>query len=137
MSTCGIDPNLLPEIEQFRFKYSNKTAALVVKIDIEKLMLELESVTEYKDFEELVEELELPFTSPRYVIISFKWQHKDRVQFPLCFIYYSPPTKANLNMLYASNSVMLSNKAGIPSKVLELRDSELFNKEWVISQIKK
>eukprot|EP00835_Amoeboradix_gromovi_P001349 NODE_59_length_25653_cov_0.289622.p15 type:complete len:138 gc:universal NODE_59_length_25653_cov_0.289622:22386-21973(-) len=137
MSTCSIDPNLLTEIEQFRFKFNNKTAVLVAKIDREKLLIEMESVTEYKDFDELLEELELPFTSPRYVIISFKWQHADRLQFPLCFIYYSPPTKANLNMLYATNSVMLSNKAGISAKILELRDADLFTKEWITSQIKK
>ena len=137
MSTCSIDPKLLLEIEQFRFKYSNKTALLIAKIDIEKLVVELESIQEFATFDDLVEETELPFTTPRYVIVSFKWEHKDRVQYPLCFIYYSPPSKANLNMLYASNSVMLSNKAGIASKVLELRDSDLFSKEWVISQIKK
>jgi hypothetical protein len=137
MSTCTIDPALLAEIEQFRFKYNNKTAALIAKINKDRLAVELESVQEYPDFETMVEEIELPFTTPRYLVISFKWQHKDRLQFPLVFIYYSPPAKADMNMLYASNSVMLSNKAGIPSKVLELRDSELFSKDWVISQIKK
>eukprot|EP00834_Sanchytrium_tribonematis_P005211 NODE_300_length_10433_cov_0.716470.p9 type:complete len:138 gc:universal NODE_300_length_10433_cov_0.716470:7267-6854(-) len=137
MSTCSIDSGLLGEIEQFRFKYSNKTAALIAKVNKDKLTIELDSIMEYPDFETMVEELDLPPTTPRYLILSFRLEHKDRIQFPLCFIYYSPPSKADMNMLYASNSVMLSNKAGIPSKVLELRDPEMFTKDWVVSQIKK
>eukprot|EP00003_Mantamonas_plastica_P028844 TRINITY_DN6710_c0_g1_i2.p1 TRINITY_DN6710_c0_g1~~TRINITY_DN6710_c0_g1_i2.p1 ORF type:complete len:112 (+),score=27.63 TRINITY_DN6710_c0_g1_i2:102-437(+) len=46
--------------------------------------------------------------APRYIIYSYKWERDDgRVQYPLIFIYYSPPSSAMLNMMYASTKVLL------------------------------
>ena len=136
MSTCSIADSLQAAMDTFRFEYSNKTAALVAKINKERLEIELGSVDDYDSFEDMVEALALPETTPRYLLISYE-HVSDRVQYPLCMIYYNPPSKAELNMLYASNSVMMSSKAGIGSRIVELRNGDDLTKEWLSGQLRK
>lgn len=48
--------------------------------------------------EDLAEEL--PDTSPRYVVYSYKYTHKDgRVSYPLIFIYYCPSSASRARRL--------------------------------------
>jgi Cofilin/tropomyosin-type actin-binding protein len=53
--------------------------------------------------------MELPDTTPRYVLYSYKYTHSDgRMSYPLCMIYYVPRgIRTSLNMLYASTKPVL------------------------------
>ncbi len=55
---------------------------------------------------------ELPETSPRFLIISFKFPKPDgRVQYPLCLIYYCPETCADRNKMMYTRFVNVISKA--------------------------
>ncbi|KAG0202133.1 hypothetical protein BGX28_005275 [Mortierella sp. GBA30] len=134
-STCDIDPHLVEKLEAFRFaKRSQGNAALICKIDKNKLLIqedeELESVT-MDDVAEM-----LPENTPRYVVLSFELKHDDgRVSYPLVFIYYSPKgAKPELNMLYASAKTHFQNKIGL-GKVFDIDDAEALTEEWLRSKL--
>jgi len=75
-TTVDIDPSLLQELRSFRLsKRSSKGAALVVKIDKKKLLMEKEELLDPVTPEELVEEL--PEHSPRFVVLSYELHHSD------------------------------------------------------------
>lgn len=107
---------------------------MVLKINVKKLLVELDEVKEDINFEEVAEDL--PEAVPQYLIFSFKMQHAhDRVSFPLVFLFYCPSgINPKLNMLYASTKTRLMNKLEIV-KSLELRDRKEFSEEWLRGKV--
>ncbi|KAG9285778.1 hypothetical protein G9A89_013203 [Geosiphon pyriformis] len=132
MTTCEVDPRVLEKLRKFRFaKRSQKgSAAFILKIDREQLLVIEDQIHDEITIEDLVEEL--PDNSPRYVVLSYQLNHPDgRVSYPLMLIYYSPlSTNPETNMLYASAKTYFQQKADI-NRVFDLRESELLNDEWL------
>lgn len=66
---------------------------VAVKVDPSSMSVVVqEELTEVADVEELKESI--PDTQPRYVLLSWKINHKDgRVSFPMAFIYTTPRGK--------------------------------------------
>ncbi|KAF8930224.1 hypothetical protein BGZ58_008371 [Dissophora ornata] len=136
-STCEVDPSLVEKIEAFRFaKRSQGNAALICKIDKNKLLIEEDEDEDSLTLEELADLL--PENTPRYIVLSFELKHEDgRLSYPLVFLYYSPTgVKPELNMLYASAKTYFQNKVGL-GKVLDLQDAEVLTEEWLRSKLLK
>ena len=89
-STVDIEPSLQSELRSFRLsKSTSKNAALVVKINKPKLLLEKEELIDPITPEELAEEL--PEHSPRFVLVSYEMKHADgRISYPLVLVYWAP-----------------------------------------------
>ncbi|PPQ91413.1 hypothetical protein CVT25_014301 [Psilocybe cyanescens] len=109
-------------LRKFRFKRrSQGSAAIVIKINKAKLVLE--EVEQFDDItiEELAEEL--PENSPRYVVLSYELKHSDgRTSFPLVLINWSPSSsETGMMTLHASALLNFQNTADV-SKVIEVRD---------------
>ncbi|KAF9127609.1 hypothetical protein BG015_004509 [Linnemannia schmuckeri] len=135
--TCDIDPALLEKLEAFRFaKRSQGNAALICKIDKDKLLIVEDEDEDNLSIEDLAELL--PDNTPRYVVLSFELKHDDgRQSYPLVFLYYSPKgVKPELNMLYASAKTYFQNKAGL-GKVFDLQDPEELTDHWLRAKLLK
>ena len=93
--TCSIPPETEAHFKQFRFKYqttfngrkSKENAALLLKINTTLLTVEVDSVLDPCDISEISDLL--PESAPRFIILSYKFEHKDgRVSYPMLGIYY-------------------------------------------------
>ncbi|KAF9343996.1 hypothetical protein BGX26_004941 [Mortierella sp. AD094] len=136
-TTCDIDPDLVTKIEAFRFaKRSQGNAALICKIDKNKLLIEEDEDQDSITMEELAESL--PDNTPRYVVLSFELKHDDgRLSYPLVFLYYAPSgVKPELNMLYASAKTYFQNKVGL-GKVFDVQDADTLTEDWMRSMLLK
>lgn len=134
-TVCDVDPELLQKLKKFRFKQTKENAAIIMKINAEKLMVILDEELDECSIEELRESL--PEHLPRYVVLIYKNEtHSDgRVSFPMCFIYLSPlGCKPEMQMMYAGSKLNLVNEAGL-TKVFELRDVEELTEEWLQSKL--
>ncbi|XP_074653749.1 glia maturation factor beta-like [Tubulanus polymorphus] len=130
VTICEVDEDLKKTLKRFRFRKQKNTAALILKIIPEKLLVVLDEEYEDKTIEDLVEEL--PSHLPRYVVYSYVKNHDDgRISYPLCFIFISPSgTKPELQMMYAGSKLEVVKELGL-SKVFELRSVEEFTEEWL------
>lgn len=134
--TVDIPNELKASLRKFRFARRNAgSAALVVKIN--KLKLVMEEVEQFDSIslEDLAEEL--PENSPRFVLLSYELKHRDgRQSFPLVLINWAPLTcEIGMLTLHASALVQFQNAADV-SKVLEVRDgSEGLTKESIDSKL--
>ncbi|KAF9580170.1 hypothetical protein BGW38_003294 [Lunasporangiospora selenospora] len=137
MSTiCDIDPELIKKIETLRFaKRSQGNAAIICKIDKNKLVIEEDENEDSISIEELAELL--PDNAPRYVILSFELNHDDgRVSYPLVFIFYSPRgTRPELNILYTAARNHFQTQAQL-GKVLEVYETETLTEGWLREKLK-
>ncbi|KAF8808994.1 glia maturation factor beta [Phlegmacium glaucopus] len=120
--TVDIPQEIKDSLRKFRFaRRSTGNAALVIKINKAKLVME--EVEHFDDIsiEELAEEL--PENSPRYVVLSYELKHKDgRTSFPLVLINWSPMTsETGMLTLHASALLNFQITADL-SKVIEMRD---------------
>ncbi|KAF9117083.1 hypothetical protein BGW39_002487 [Mortierella sp. 14UC] len=116
-NTCDVDPDLITKVEAFRFaKRSQGNAALICKIDKDKLLIVEDEDEDNLSIEDLVELL--PENTPRYVVLSFEG------------------VKPELNMLYASAKTYFQNKVGL-GKVLDLQDAESLTEDWLRSKLLK
>ncbi|KAF9968797.1 hypothetical protein BGZ70_005601 [Mortierella alpina] len=134
-STCDIDPNLVAKLKAFRFaKRSQGIAALICKIDKNKLLIEEDEDLQLESLDELAESL--PENTPRYVVVSYELKHDDgRVSYPLVFIYYSPNgVKPELNMLYASAKTHFQTANDL-GKVFDLHDAESLTEKWMRTKL--
>jgi len=124
-STVDIEPSLQSELRSFRLsKSSSKNAALVVKINKPKLLLEKEELIDPITPEELVEEL--PEHSPRFVLVSYEMKHADgRISNPLVLVYWAPEsTSMELSTLYTSALPTFCAHADV-GKVIDIRDGNI------------
>ncbi|KAL1944683.1 hypothetical protein VTO73DRAFT_3113 [Trametes versicolor] len=131
-STVDIPQELKAALRKFRFARRNAGhAALVVKINKQKLLME--EVEQFDDIsiEDLAEEL--PENSPRYVLLSYELNHADgRKSFPLVLVNWAPTSsEMSLLTLHASAFIEFQNTADV-SKVIEVREgAESFTKEMI------
>lgn len=107
---------------------------LIVKVDREKQEIIVdEELTDIK-----VDALQeaLPSHQPRYVVLSYKQEHKDgRVSFPLCFIFYTPrDSHAELQMMYAGSKIALQHEANL-TRSYEVREIEELTEEWLLEKL--
>jgi hypothetical protein len=118
--TVDIPQELRDSLRKFRFTRRKGNAALVVKINKQKLIME--EVERFDDISinDLAEEL--PEASPRYVVLSYILEHEDgRTSSPLVLINWAPACETSLLTLHASALIDFQNTVEI-SKVLEVRD---------------
>jgi len=118
--TVDIPQELKDSLRKFRFARRRTIAALVVKINKQKLIME--EVEKFDDI--LIEDLaqELPESSPRYVVLSYILEHEDgRTSYPLILINWAPACETSLLTLHASALIDFQNTVDV-SKVLEVRD---------------
>ncbi|KAG9318824.1 hypothetical protein JVU11DRAFT_927 [Chiua virens] len=120
--TVDIPDALKDSLRKFRFARRNQgSAALIVKINKQKLVMEEEDQFDNISIEDLAEEL--PENTPRFVVLSYELKHQDgRTSFPLVLINWAPSSsEITLMTLYASAFINFQNAADI-SKVIEARD---------------
>lgn len=85
-----------------------------------------------------IEELQESLQShqPRYIILSYRQEHKDgRVSYPLCFIYFTPrDSHAELQMMYAGSKISLQREAEL-TRAYEIRELEDLTEEWLLERL--
>lgn len=133
MNTCTISADAIKQFKTLRFRKEKTNAALILKIDVQEMTVLVEEFKEEFTIKDLQEDL--PESNPRYLVISYKLNHKDgRVSFPMAGIYYCPAGASTINkMTYASASNVVFQEAGI--KVFDLVDPEDFTDEWLVEKI--
>ncbi|KAI0273596.1 glia maturation factor beta [Gloeopeniophorella convolvens] len=136
--TVDIPQELKDSLRKFRFTRHKSNAALVVKINKQKLIMEEVERLDAISPEELAEgevtnvsppdlvlssAVELPEAAPRYVVLSYELVHKDgRTSSPLVLINWAPPAcETSLLTLHASALLDFQTTADV-GKVLEVRD---------------
>ncbi|KAI0807579.1 glia maturation factor beta [Fomes fomentarius] len=130
--TVDIPQELKASLRKFRFARRDAGhAAIVIKINKQKLVME--EVEQFDDIsiEDLAEEL--PENSPRYVLLSYELNHSDgRKSFPLVLINWAPTSsEMGLLTLHASAFLDFQSTADV-SKVIEVREgAEGFTKELI------
>lgn len=105
-----------------------------MKVDREKHEIVVDEKMENLEIDQLQESL--PSHQPRYVILSYRQQHKDgRISFPLCFIFFTPrDSHAELQMMYAGSKIALQTEAGL-SRSYEIRELEDLTEEWLLEKL--
>lgn len=138
MKVCDIDADLREALTAFRFRKDlSKNAAIIMKVDREKHTVILDQELEDITIEDLVEAL--PGHQPRYVVLSYKMEHKDdaRVSYPLCFIFITPrDCNPELQMMYAGSKLSLQKEVDL-TRTYELRELEELTEEWLQSKLSK
>jgi len=133
-NTCEI-PSEVKEAGK-KFKLSKKTSyAMIMKINKEKLMVEVEDTLEEKSLTDIA--ASLPDSAPRYILYSYQHKHTDgRVSIPLVFIYYCPrDINPTLNMLYASTKTRLINDLQV-MKTFDIQTSDDLTEDWLKNKLK-
>jgi len=135
VKVCDVDPEVKTKAKKFNLRKENNIAALVFKIDPEKLLIIMDEEHEDISVDDLREEL--PSHQPRYVLLSYVMKHDDgRVSYPLCFIFISPQgCKPEMQMMYAGSKTNLVKELGC-TKVFELRSLDEMTEEWLIEKLK-
>ncbi|KAF8212039.1 hypothetical protein K438DRAFT_1662675 [Mycena galopus ATCC 62051] len=134
--TVDIPQEIKDTLRKFRFARRNEgSAALVIKINKAKLIMEEVEQFDNITIEELAEEL--PENSPRYVLLSYQLEHKDgRKSFPLVLINWAP-TSSEIGMLTLHASALLDFQSTADvSKVIEMREGpDALTKEAVDAKL--
>ncbi|KAI9509350.1 hypothetical protein F5148DRAFT_1275283 [Russula earlei] len=118
--TVDIPQELKDSVRKFRFTRHKGNAALVVKINKQKLIMEEADRFDNISLEDLAEEL--PEASPRYVVLSYNLVHEDgRASSPLVLINWAPACETSLLTLHASALQDFQNAVDV-AKALEVRD---------------
>eukprot|EP00036_Acanthoecidae_sp_10tr_P010021 CAMPEP_0182916584 /NCGR_PEP_ID=MMETSP0105_2-20130417/1031_1 /TAXON_ID=81532 ORGANISM="Acanthoeca-like sp., Strain 10tr" /NCGR_SAMPLE_ID=MMETSP0105_2 /ASSEMBLY_ACC=CAM_ASM_000205 /LENGTH=141 /DNA_ID=CAMNT_0025053549 /DNA_START=26 /DNA_END=451 /DNA_ORIENTATION=- len=130
IKVCTISQEVKDAARKLRFRKDKNNAAIVVKIDMKAMDVVIDDEYDDCSIEEVMEEL--PEFSPRYILLSYCYNHDDgRVSFPLMFIGYTPGgVKPEMNMVYAGTRPALVKDTNM-NKVYELREKEEFTEEWV------
>lgn len=134
VNICEVTDEVRQALKEFRFRKNQDTAALVLKVDREKQTIIIDEKLENISIEELQESL--PSHQPRYVILSYRQEHKDgRVSFPLCFIFFTPrDSHAELQMMYAGSKISLQRAADL-TRSFEIRELEDLTEEWLLTKL--
>ncbi|RKO97593.1 hypothetical protein CXG81DRAFT_11754, partial [Caulochytrium protostelioides] len=115
---------------------SAQTAALVLKINVKTLRIELDERLDALDSLEPLTDA-LPDAAPRYILLSYALRHADgRTSYPLVGIAYLPHGCNDASrMLFASNASWIFERAGIGGRIHEVRDAEQLTDAWLTQQI--
>ncbi|KAJ7685365.1 hypothetical protein DFH06DRAFT_1313674 [Mycena polygramma] len=134
--TVDIPQAIKDSLRKFRFARRNEgSAALVIKINKAKLIMEEVEQFDSITIEDLAEEL--PENSPRYVLLSYQLDHSDgRKSFPLVLINWAP-TSSEIGMLTLHASALLDFQSTADvSKVIEMREGpESLTKEAIDAKL--
>jgi len=134
--TVDVPQSVKDTLRKFRFKKRDAgSAALIVKINKQKLIMEEVEQFDEISLEDLAEEL--PENSPRYVVLSYELNHSDgRKSFPLVLINWAP-TSSEIGMMTLHASAFLEFQAVADvSKVIEVRDgADSLTREYVNAQL--
>jgi len=138
MSTASNTCEIPPEVKEAgkQFKLSKKTSyALILKINKEKLMVEIDSTLENQTLEDVASSL--PDSAPRYILYSYLHKHADgRTSLPLVFIFYCPrDINPALNIMYASTKTRLINDLQV-MKTFDVQTSDDLTEEWLKTKLK-
>jgi len=117
-------------IKKFRLRRIQDISVLVFQIDPVSNNLSLEE--QYDDIEDLSElQEELPGFNPRFLLISFVWEHSDgRKSFPLVFLW-SPPGANHLSkMVYTTNCTIFQQFVGV-NHIKTCNDKEELSNESI------
>ncbi|XP_056649070.1 glia maturation factor beta [Diorhabda carinulata] len=134
VNICSVTPEVKQALKEFRFRKSNDTAALVLKVDREKQEIIIDEKIEDISVDQLQETL--PSHQPRYIILSYRQEHKDgRVSYPLCFIFFTPrDSHAELQMMYAGSKLALQQESEL-TRGYEIRELEDLTEEWLLEKL--
>lgn len=134
VNICEIKDEVKQALRNFRFRKNKDTAALILKVDREKQQIFIDEQLDDTTIEAIQENL--PSHQPRFVILSYKQEHKDgRVSYPLCFIFFTPrDSHAELQMMYAGSKLALQKEADV-SRAYEIRELEDLTEEWLLSKL--
>ncbi|KAK0179146.1 hypothetical protein PV327_007965 [Microctonus hyperodae] len=135
-STCDIEDEVKKAIKDFRFRKSQKNAALIIKVNRQKQTVCLDQLIEDIQIEELQEII--PSHEPRYIVYSYKMEHADgRISFPMCFIFYTPrDIQMQLQVVYASMKLVLQKEVEL-TRCYEVRELEELTEEWLKAKLIK
>ncbi|KAI0093847.1 maturation factor [Irpex rosettiformis] len=120
--TVDIPQELKTALHKFRFARRNAGhAAIVVKINKQRLIMEEVEQFDNISLEDLAEEL--PENAPRYVVLSYELAHNDgRKSFPLVLVNWAP-TSSEMSLLTLHASAFLDFQATADvGKVVEVRE---------------
>eukprot|EP01122_Echinamoeba_exundans_P008528 TRINITY_DN2843_c0_g2_i1.p2 TRINITY_DN2843_c0_g2~~TRINITY_DN2843_c0_g2_i1.p2 ORF type:complete len:138 (+),score=32.10 TRINITY_DN2843_c0_g2_i1:70-483(+) len=134
MTTVDIPSELVDAFK--KFKSSTKAnRAWVMKINKEKLIVEVEDELDETSWEELVDGL--PDSGPRFVAYSAEYVWDDgRKSYPLFFLYWCPYSVAVVDgTLYASTKTRLCTALSI-NKIFDARDKDELSYEWLSNKLK-
>jgi len=134
VNICEITEDVRQALKDFRFRKAQDTAALVLKVDREKQQIVLDEKLEDISIETLQESL--PGHQPRFIILSYKQEHRDgRISYPLCFIFFTPrDSHAELQIMYAGSKIALQKESDV-SRAYEIRELEDLTEDWLLSKL--
>lgn len=131
---CTIDPLLIEQLKKFRFRRETTNSAIVMKVDRESMNIVCDEVLDDTTIDEVRDSL--PDHQPRYVVYSFKLEHRDgRVSYPMCFIFSTPrDCKPELQMMYAGSKLSLIQTAQL-TKCYEIREIDELTEEYLSEKL--
>ncbi|CAI8008928.1 Glia maturation factor beta [Geodia barretti] len=139
LKVCDLDEALAAKLKKLRFRKELTSAAVVMKIDAEKMTVIADPAVDDEETEDVTPEDVaglLPTHQPRYVAYSYAYKHDDgRTSYPLCFIFVSPPgCKPEMQMMYAGSKLGVVKDCGF-TKVFELRSAEDLTEDWLRTKL--
>ncbi|XP_050514330.1 glia maturation factor beta [Diabrotica virgifera virgifera] len=134
VNICSVTTEVKQALTEFRFRKANDTAALVLKVDREKQEIIIDEKLEDISIDQLQDIL--PSHQPRYVVLSYRQEHRDgRISYPLCFIFFTPrDSHAELQMMYAGSKIALQKEAEL-TRSFEIRELEDLTEEWLLEKL--
>ncbi|KAK3609697.1 hypothetical protein CHS0354_017550 [Potamilus streckersoni] len=135
LTVCDISDNVKQKMKKLRFRKEKNIAALLLNINKDSMQVVLEQEYEDCSIEELQQEL--PDHQPRFLIISYVYEHDDgRVSYPLCFVYCIPSgCKPEQRMMFAGSLQSVQQEMNM-TKTFEIRSPEELTEEWLKEKLK-
>ncbi|KAF0986619.1 hypothetical protein HZS_5121 [Henneguya salminicola] len=135
INMCDINEDVKTQLQRFRIKKVKETAAIIMKINMEKRELEIEEEIENASIEDLAEMI--PQRQHRYIGLIFKHPKDDgRITYPLVLIFSSPAgTKMEHQMMYANTANQVMSAGGFTIQFW-LADTEDLTTSWLTEQMK-
>ncbi|XP_012286317.1 glia maturation factor beta isoform X1 [Orussus abietinus] len=133
---CDIEDDVKDALRAFRFRKSQKNAALILKVDREKQKICIDEQMEDIKIDDLQEII--PCHQPRYIVYSYKMEHADgRISYPMCFIFYTPrDIQMELQVIYAGMKLALQREAEL-TRVYEVRELEELTEDWLKEKLSR
>ncbi|PAA51760.1 hypothetical protein BOX15_Mlig019725g2, partial [Macrostomum lignano] len=127
---CSLPDELQQKLKKFRLRKEKNVAAIVLKIDREKMEVCVETEVQDCSIEDIVEELSEH--QPRYLLLSYVHSYPDgRVTYPLMFIFSTPrDSNPELQVLYTGTIKTVIDVVGL-TKVFEIRSTDELDEEWL------
>jgi hypothetical protein len=89
VKTCTISTEVTEALNTFRFSKAKTLECLILKIDVETLVVIPDSTLTDTTIEEIAEEL--PDNTPRFLLLSYPLPGDDgRISYPLVGLFYTP-----------------------------------------------